>query len=154
MSISQVIHKSCPIMHPNWRPIYGYFYFLVCALAHWVEVPVYRPPIKVDYRMCQSVRSSTSHWSHATLFVSISSNLFGFPFGSSISHCFAQVQCKRSGITRACKKFSVANLLIGKFRHDSTMPFSCERTKLLEWTLANSKVLFLCCVHRPDVFSF
>ena len=28
-----------PIMHLNWRPIYGYFYSSICAVAHWVEVP-------------------------------------------------------------------------------------------------------------------
>ena len=29
--------------------IYGYFWFLICAVGHWVKVPVYWHPIKVHY---------------------------------------------------------------------------------------------------------
>ena len=34
-------------MHLDWRPAYRYIYFLDCPVAHWVEVPVYKPSVKV-----------------------------------------------------------------------------------------------------------
>ena len=33
---------TCPTVHLDWWLTYGYFSFLLCAVAHWVEVPVFR----------------------------------------------------------------------------------------------------------------
>ena len=48
---------SAYLMYLDWRSIYGYFYFSVCAIGNSVEVPVNWHPIKVHYGIVANGKS-------------------------------------------------------------------------------------------------